>query len=780
MPPKNDKPGGGGNGNGNGGPKRDKTPPSLEGPTTISVEENQTDVADFDTDDGTAAWSVAGLDAALLDIGADGVITFRTAPDYEAPQDADGDGVYEVTVQITDPAGNSTSQALAVTVLDVVEDTTPPTIEGVTAITVDENQTAVSDFQADEAGTWTLVGADDDALFVIDPVTGTVSFGSSPDYEVPGDANQDNVYRITVAITDAAGNTATQTIDITVADVDEDAGAPYNRIVIFGDSLSDNGNFNALAAEFLLRDDNGEPIYSVPFQYDGGGSVRTYDTRAFTDGTVYADTLARLLSLDANYENYAFGGAQALGSRFGAGYIQDYSNLSYATYEGGTAPFSIVEDTDAALAAYGEFDINLAAQVDRYLADTSGIVEPGTLAILNIGANDLGEFDTSLLNILLGGVDEFARDIGNEIETQVLRLLGAGVDTIALYRLPVAEFFVGFDDLAFYEEPVARDLIDAVNNEIDDAERSLLVAGVDVQLVRLDTMSKELMVDMATYGFLARGPYLYGYSGDPRWVETSPGVIEPVFEVNASAAQYRPEQILFFDEIHPSGAMHDMLAVFSNLTVARDETLGSTSANVFDLTGADDFVIARDGADVANLGAGNDVALGGTGNDSLRGDEGSDLLIGGKGGDNLQGGDGSDFLTGSSGNDTLAGGADPDILIGDLGNDTAYGNRGDDIFIYFEEELRGGSGAATDFYQGGAGEDTLLVFLSEMAGVVQTASTNSVELSFEDGSTLTTVGIENIILHNGLPEDLDSPINDLSLAEDLWARYDDGQLWGVI
>ena len=875
MPPKDDKPGQG------GGPKRDRTPPSIEGPTAISVDENQVAVADYDTDDATAVWTLEGIDAALFSIDGAGVLQFRAAPDYEAPGDADGNGSYELTVRASDPAGNVTVRAVTVTVADVPEDTTPPVITGPEAVTVDENQTAVADFDANEAGTWSLAGGADAALFQIDAGTGVVSFRVAPDHEAPGDADGDNVYGITVAVTDAAGNTATRDLSITVADVPEDTtppeitgpvsvvvnenqtavadfdaneagtwslagsadaalfeidagtgvmsfrtapdyeapgdaggdniynvtvaitdaagnaatravsvavadldddptGGPFDRIVVFGDSLSDNGNFNALAAEFMVRDATGALIYSVPFQYDGDGSIRTYDALSFSDGTTYADTLAGLLGLGGRYDNYAFGGAQAMGAKLGEGYILEYSSLTYTTLAGGTGTFSIVDDTQAALAAYGDFDINLSAQVDRFLAANPGGVAPGTLGVINIGANDLGEFDTSFFNILLGGVNAFAEDLGDEVEAQARRLADAGVDQIALYTLPVAEFFIGYGDLNWLERPVARDLLDSVNEEITLAATALNADGIETQIVQLELMSLELEVDMQTFGFLYKGPYLYGFSGDPTWVETEPGVIEPVFAVNPAALAYRPEQILFFDEIHPSGALHDMLGIFSHESLTTDERFGGGGNDIFTMTAADDFVVARGGNDTVDLGGGDDVALGGPGSDTVLGQDGSDLLIGGSGGDRLEGGAGSDFLAGSAGNDRLSGGADADLLIGGLGNDTVMGNGGSDVFLFLEEALWGGPGGGTDAYYGGAGDDTLLVFLTETGNVLQTVSGTTTTLIFDEGATLTADSMETILLHHGLPEDPDSPLAGLALNDDLWARYEEGQLWGIV
>ena len=57
-----------------------------------------------DPDAGTTlTYSISGADAALFDINATtGAITFKSSPNYEAPTDAGGDNVYDVTVSASD------------------------------------------------------------------------------------------------------------------------------------------------------------------------------------------------------------------------------------------------------------------------------------------------------------------------------------------------------------------------------------------------------------------------------------------------------------------------------------------------------------------------------------------------------------------------------------------------------------------------------------------------------------------------------------------------------
>lgn len=61
-----------------------------------------------------------GADAVFFTIDPNtGVPSFLVAPDYEDPQDANGDNVYEVTVRATDQYGASTTKALQVTVTNI-------------------------------------------------------------------------------------------------------------------------------------------------------------------------------------------------------------------------------------------------------------------------------------------------------------------------------------------------------------------------------------------------------------------------------------------------------------------------------------------------------------------------------------------------------------------------------------------------------------------------------------------------------------------------------------
>ncbi|MFM1815781.1 MAG: hypothetical protein RLZ98_2476, partial [Pseudomonadota bacterium] len=93
----------------------------------ISFAENSatpvTTVTASDPDAGqVVTYAIGGADAALFDIDpASGVLSFKSAPDFETPQDAGSDNIYDVVVTATDdgvPTASDT-QAIAITVTDV-------------------------------------------------------------------------------------------------------------------------------------------------------------------------------------------------------------------------------------------------------------------------------------------------------------------------------------------------------------------------------------------------------------------------------------------------------------------------------------------------------------------------------------------------------------------------------------------------------------------------------------------------------------------------------------
>jgi hypothetical protein len=90
---------------------------------SVSVAENTTAVTTVvATGDATITYSITGgADSGKFSIvGATGVLTFQSAPNYESPTDANTDNVYVVAVTATNDTGTDV-QTISVTVTDVAE-----------------------------------------------------------------------------------------------------------------------------------------------------------------------------------------------------------------------------------------------------------------------------------------------------------------------------------------------------------------------------------------------------------------------------------------------------------------------------------------------------------------------------------------------------------------------------------------------------------------------------------------------------------------------------------
>ena len=100
--------------------------PTITSAATKSFAENATGTVytatATDPDAGTTlTYSLTGADASLFNINATtGVVTFKSAPNYEAPADAGANNVYNITVGASDGT-NTTTKAVAVTVTNVNE-----------------------------------------------------------------------------------------------------------------------------------------------------------------------------------------------------------------------------------------------------------------------------------------------------------------------------------------------------------------------------------------------------------------------------------------------------------------------------------------------------------------------------------------------------------------------------------------------------------------------------------------------------------------------------------
>jgi hypothetical protein len=197
--------------------------PVFTSGTAVNFAENGTGTAytavATDADGDALVYSLSGTDAALFNINAlTGAVTFKNAPDFEAPADAGGNNVYDVIVRASDGT-HTTDQAVAITVTDMaIEEMTRPVFTSGNTASVFEGiltTTTVYDANAtdDVAVThYSLAAGGHNDLFDINAATGVVTFKAVPSVVA------DTVYNITVYAHDSVGSTA-QAVAVTVKDV---------------------------------------------------------------------------------------------------------------------------------------------------------------------------------------------------------------------------------------------------------------------------------------------------------------------------------------------------------------------------------------------------------------------------------------------------------------------------------------------------------------------------------------------------------------------------------
>jgi sugar lactone lactonase YvrE len=160
---------------------------------------------------------------------------------------------------------------------------------------VPENQTAVTDVDATDPDsdplTYSLEGGADDSDFTINQTSGVLSFTTPPDFEAPGDANTDNVYEVTVAVSDGRGGSDSQQISVTVTNMDDTSSFTF--------SLRDAATVGgvSVANEDIVSYD-GAGHFSLAFD---GSDVGLAAYRI--DGFAWLDSDTLLLSVDTDRTN---------------------------------------------------------------------------------------------------------------------------------------------------------------------------------------------------------------------------------------------------------------------------------------------------------------------------------------------------------------------------------------------------------------------------------------------------------------------------------------------
>jgi Ca2+-binding RTX toxin-like protein len=293
-------PGGGGGG----------SAPVFSSPSSKTINENRSGVvynaAATDPDGSTVTFSLAGDDAGLFTLNSQtGALSFRSTPDFEAPEDTNLDNSYRVTVSAHD--GTDTS-SLDVTISVRNLNDNAPEITSSSSATFASGSTGpayrVSAQDADGGSlTYTLSGTDA-GRFTINQSSGEVRFKSPPSFDSPTDSGANNVYDFVVMVSDGQ-HSDTQDVAISVTkagsaigNIDLSDFSPSRGFVIQGNAAGDSAGYGVSS----VGDINGDGFDDI-----------IVGTREFNSGTYVV-----------------FGTAAGFGANVGGRQVLDLSSLTPA------------------------------------------------------------------------------------------------------------------------------------------------------------------------------------------------------------------------------------------------------------------------------------------------------------------------------------------------------------------------------------------------------------------------------------------------------------------
>ena len=199
----------------------DRTAPTFTSNANLNSNENTTNGPRISASEAVAFSLIGGADQSLLSINQNtGVLTFSSAPDYEAPVDTGTDNTYEIIVQAIDEVGLTVTQTVTIQINDL-NDTF-----GV--------QVLQTDVQTTESAETATIG-----FVLITEPTDNVTIGLSLSDETEGDLN--------VTLLTFTPDNWNVTQNITVDGVDDglaDGDVTYQLIT--ANSISEDTNYNGL------------------------------------------------------------------------------------------------------------------------------------------------------------------------------------------------------------------------------------------------------------------------------------------------------------------------------------------------------------------------------------------------------------------------------------------------------------------------------------------------------------------------------------------------------
>ena len=259
----------------------DETIPVFDSPSDVSVDENQLNAVSLHANDNnTLIYSIVGGDTASFNVdSASGVVTFKTAPDYETKN------LYTFTAHASDGT-NDVTQNVTIHILDVNE---VPVFTSSATISVKENQRAVMRLVAEDDNALSYSIRNGDSMsFIVDSASGVVTFKNAPDYETK------DLYSFTAVASDGT-NEATQEVTIDILDVEE-----RDKKTLQSQSYDENG---ALVSNGTLADDGYYQKGVTPLYTSASDIVRDEITGLMWQDDADVATLTKPWLTESNYQS---------------------------------------------------------------------------------------------------------------------------------------------------------------------------------------------------------------------------------------------------------------------------------------------------------------------------------------------------------------------------------------------------------------------------------------------------------------------------------------------
>jgi Ca2+-binding RTX toxin-like protein len=641
---------------------------------------------------------------------------------------------HNISVQVTDSAGNTYTEVMSI---DVTDGNDTPTDMSISASSVAENAAngtvvgtvSATDPDAGETFTYSLV---DDAggRFAIDAATGqvTVADGSLLDFESAA------THDITVRVTDSGSNTYDEVMSINVSNVNEAS----TDMSISASTIAENAANGTVVGTVSTTDQDAGETFTYTLVNDAGGrfaidaatgqvtvadgSLLDYETATshnvtvrVTDsgGNTYDEVMSISVSnvnetpTDLTMSGFEVNEGTANGTVVGTAAASDVDageTFSYSLTNDAGGRFTIDATTGQIAVADGSLlDYETAASHDITVrvTDSGGNTYDETYTI---GVNDLNESATNTYEATVTAYNPVGYwqmdEVNNSIANHTMAAAVGDVDMTSFNgwtgETTSNAFtnisgrttdFDGVDDYMVIPNDPAWQLANGTVQvwfRVEDNDRDGTVADEGVQtLIARDASGTNA------------GDFYVDIEGDDIKVSISGPNGGAITAADVLSADTWHQINVTFGanglEIWLDGTM---VANDPAITQGMDAntnpwTVGGWS-QTYDVNGLPtDTSYHFDGDitqvaiydtqldttainDIYDAGVnGHDLVSGTAGDDTLVGTTGVDMIDGGAGNDTLNGGAGDEFLYGGAGDDTLAGGAGSDVLSGGLGTDTA-------------------------------------------------------------------------------------------------------------